>query len=85
MGKQLAADFAKAFHEAGGHSVLSYSNLIRFAALMCVIVAFIGSINHFLSAEERESDGFMVRLASRTTRLFIGLTLFICFLTTKGS
>ncbi|HAT9067958.1 TPA: hypothetical protein JBC15_12450 [Legionella pneumophila subsp. pneumophila] len=85
MREQLAGDFAKAFNEAGGQQALTYSGLIRFVALMCVILAILWSIVHFMSEEAKASEVFMVALGSRTVRLLIGLTLFIGLLTTKGS
>ncbi len=82
MSIPISKEFATAFREAGGQSVLAYSDLIRFIALMFVILAVIWSIHHFLSVEAKESDGFMGRLGSRAIRLSIGLMLFIIFLTT---
>ncbi len=82
MSASIATDFTRAFYEAGGHSALQYSDLIRFIAVMFVILGSMWSIHHFLSSEAKESDGFMVRLGSRAVRLAIALTLFILFLTT---
>jgi len=78
----ISTEFANAFREAGGLAVTQYSDLIRFIAVMCVILAVMWSLHHFLSSEAKESDGFMVRLGSRAVRLSIGLMLFIIFLTT---
>ncbi len=77
-----ASNFARAFQEAGGLSALSYSNFIRFLAVMLVIVAVLWSINHFLDSNAKASESFMVQLGSRVVRLVIGLTFFILFLTT---
>lgn len=82
MSTSIATDFAHAFQEAGGQVAHQYGDFIRFIAVMLVILAILWSIHHFLSAEAKESDGFMVRLGSRTVRLAIALTLFIVFLTT---
>ena len=82
MTASITTAFANAFHEAGGQTVHQYCDFIRFIAVMLVILAVMWSIHHFLSAEAKESDGFMVRLGSRTIRLAIGLMLFIIFLTT---
>ena len=76
--------FSHAFFEAGGQKAIIYCNLIRFAALMSVILGVMWALHHFLGMEAKESDGFMVRLGTRTVRLCIGLALFIIFLTTKG-
>ena len=82
MSSSIAADFANAFHEAGGQTAHQYSDLIRFVAVMFVILAIIWASHHFLSSEAKESDGFMARLGSRVVRLAIGRMLFIIFLTT---
>ena len=82
MSTSISKEFATAFREAGGQSALAYCDLIRFIAVMFVILAVMWSVHHFLSAEAKESDGFMARLGSRGIRLAIGLMLFIIFLTT---
>ena len=82
MSTSIASDFTRAFHEAGGQYAVQYCDLIRFIALMFVVLASMWSIHHFLSSEAKESDGFMVRLGTRTVRLAIALALFILFLTT---
>ena len=82
MSTSIATDFANAFHEASGQSAHQYCDFIRFVAVMFVILAVMWSIHHFLSSEAKESDGFMVRLGTRTVRLAIALMLFILFLTT---
>jgi hypothetical protein len=78
----ISAEFANAFREAGGLSVTQYADLIRFIAVMFVILSVMWSLHHFLSLEAKESEGFMVRLGYRAVRLSIGLMLFIIFLTT---
>ena len=78
----ISTEFANAFREAGGQAASQYCDLIRFIALMFVILGVMWSMNHFLSSEAKESDGFMARLGSRVVRLAIGLMLFIIFLTT---
>ena len=85
MAQQITADFARAFNEAGGQQALSYNGFIRFVALMCVIIAILWSIVHFMSEDAKSSELFLVSLGSRTIRMLIGLTLFIGFLMTKGS
>ncbi|EHL29725.1 hypothetical protein [Legionella drancourtii] len=85
MLKETATDFAKAFNEAGGQQALSYSGIIRFVALMCVILAILWSIVHFMSEDAKASEIYLATLGSRTVRLLIALTLFIGLLTTKGS
>ena len=77
----ISREFAKAFQDAGGQTLISYCDLTRFIAVMCLILAVMWSVHHFLSMEAKESDGFMSRLGSRLVRLAIGLTLFIVFLT----
>lgn len=78
----ISTEFANAFREAGGQAVTQYCDLIRFIAVMFVILGVMWSLHHFLNSEAKESDGFMVRLGSRAVRLSIGLMLFIIFLTT---
>ena len=85
MNAQITAEFSRAFNEAGGAQALSYSGFIRFVALMCLILAILWSVVHFMSEEARASEEFLMLLGSRTIRLLIGLTLFIGLLTTKGS
>lgn len=82
MSTSIATDFTRAFHDASGQTAHQYSDFIRFVAVMCVILAIMWCIHHFLSLEAKESDGFMARLGSRTVRLSIALMLFIIFLTT---
>lgn len=81
MGKQIADNFANLFFEAAGLSATSFSNLIRFVAIMSVILAIIWTINTFLSDEAKESIN-LVYMGSRIVRLAVALTLFILFLTT---
>ena len=78
----ISTEFANAFREAGGLAAMQYCDLIRFIALMFVILGVMWSLHHFLSSEAKEYDRFMVRLGSRAVRLSIGLMLFIIFLTT---
>jgi len=81
MSVSVSKTFATAFYEAGGFRANQYCDLIRFIAVMFVVLAVMWSIHHFLSSEAKEQDGFMVRLGTRTVRLAIGLMLFIIFLT----
>lgn len=76
------SNFTRAFYESGLIQTQQYSDLIRFLAIMCVILAMMWSLHHFLGSEAKESDGFMVRLGTRSVRIAIGLMLFIIFLTT---
>jgi flagellar biogenesis protein FliO len=85
MNLSIAHEFSKAFQEAGGQAAVSYCDLIRFIAVMFIILAVMWSLHHFLSSEAKESEGFMERFGSRVVRLSIGLTLFIIFLTTRGT
>lgn len=79
--QQLAKEFADSFSASGGVAVSAYSNGIRFLALMSVIIAICWSINYFMNAEEREHEGFLLRLGSRAVRLSLGFIFFILFLT----
>lgn len=84
MLNSIATNFSHAFYDAGGQTAIVYCNLIRFIAVMSVILGFMWALHHFLGDEAKESEGFMYRLGTRTVRLCIGLALFIIFLTTGG-
>jgi hypothetical protein len=87
MGKiDIAKTFATSFSQATGSiAAASYSGLIRFVAILVVIIAVMWSINHFMGAQEREQEGFLNRLGSRLIRIIIGLCLFILILIVKGN
>jgi hypothetical protein len=87
MGKsEIAKHFAAHFSQAaGGISVKTYSSSIRFVAIMLVIIAVMWSINHFMGSEEREQEGFLIRMGSRLIRIVIGFCLFILCLIVKGN
>lgn len=85
MKTHSATDFVTAFNAAGGQEALAYSGLIRFMAIMFVILAILWAIAHFMSSEAKASEFFMEVLGSRLIRLFLGLTLFISLLMTKGN
>lgn len=78
----MTGKFTQAFYESGLIHAHQYSDLTRFLAIMCVILAMMWSLHHFLGSEAKESEGFMVRLGSRCVRIAMGLMLFIIFLTT---
>ncbi|HAT1762266.1 TPA: hypothetical protein I8Y99_000690 [Legionella pneumophila] len=78
---EIARLFAASFQQASqGVSVNVFSSSIRFIAISLVIIAVMWSINHFMGAEEKEQDGFLLRLGSRLVRLVIGLMVFILLL-----
>ena len=82
MGKtEIAKNFATSFSQAAG----GISSSIRFVAIMLVIIAMMWSINHFMGSEEREQEGFLLRMGSRLIRIVIGVCVFIIFLIVKGS
>ena len=87
MGKsEIAKNFAASFNQAaGGISVKTYSSSIRFVAIMLVIIAVMWSINHFMGSEEREQEGFLIRMGSRLIRIVIGFCVFILCLIVKGN
>lgn len=87
MGKtEIAKMFATSFSQAaGGVSVKTYSSSIRFIAIILVIIAVMWSINHFMGSDEREQEGFLIRMGSRLIRIVIGFCLFILCLIVKGS
>ena len=77
--------FASSFQQSSqGISVAIFSSSIRFLAISMVILAVMWSVNHFMSSEEKEKDGFLVRLGSRLIRLVIGLMVFILLLHVRG-
>lgn len=78
----VGGQFVAAFNEAGGQSALSYSNFIRFIALMCVLLSTLWSIYHFMTPDARESENFLVDASFRLVRIAIGITLFILLITT---
>ena len=79
---EIARLFAASFQQSSqGVSVNVFSSSIRFIAISLVIIAVMWSINHFMGAEEKEQDGFLLRLGSRLVRLVIGLMVFILLLT----
>lgn len=80
-----ARAFANSFKQASNNiSANVYSSSIRFIAISLVILGVMWSINHFMSSEEKELDGFLVRLGSRLIRLVIGLIAFILLLFVRG-
>lgn len=82
----IAKTFAASFKQAAGNTAPAvYSNCIRFIAIMTVIIAMIWCINHFMDNAEREQDGFLIRLGSRSIRIVMGLCLFILGLIVKGN
>lgn len=87
MGKaEISKNFAASFSQAaGGISVKTYSSSIRFVAIMLVVIAVMWSINHFMGSEEREQEGFLIRMGSRLIRIVIGFCLFILCLIVKGN
>ena len=80
MGLAASSDFTRAFQEAGGQSVHLYSDLIRFMAVMFVILGVMWCLCHFLDAVSKSSDEFMAQTGVRVVKLAVGLTLFILFL-----
>lgn len=80
-----ALAFANSFRQASNNiSASVYSSSIRFIAISLVILGVMWSINHFMSSEEKEQDGFLVRLGSRLIRLVIGLIAFILLIFVRG-
>lgn len=64
---------------------LSINGLVRFAAIMFVILAILWCLVHFMGDEPKSSELFLVVLGSRMARLVVGLTIFISLLMTGGS
>ena len=77
MKREISSAFASAFQEAGGQSAHLYSELIRFTALMFVVLGVLWCLQGFLDANARTSDAFMVQVGSRLVKVVIGLMLFI--------
>jgi hypothetical protein len=73
----IAKTFAASFKQAAGDTAASaYSGCIRFIAIMMVIIAVMWCINHFMGSEEREQEGFLIRLGSRSASLWDFACLF---------
>jgi len=86
MGKvDIAKIFRTSFKQGAGTEAQAYSSCIRFIAIMMVIIAMIWCINHFMGNEEKEQEGFLIRLGSRAIRIVMGLCLFILILIVKGN
>jgi len=80
--EEIARQFALSFQQASeGVSANVFSSSIRFIAISLVIIAVMWSVNHFMASEEKEQEGFLLRLGSRLVRLVIGLMVFILLLT----
>ena len=77
MKREISNAFSNAFQEAGGQSVHLYSELIRFTALMFVVLGVLWCLQGFLDANARASDAFMVQVGSRLVKVVIGLMMFI--------
>lgn len=85
MSQDIHQLFKQSFFEANSNiSAHVYSSSIRFIAIILVILAVMWSVNHFLTTEEKEAEGFLTRLGSRLTRLIIGMCLFMLILIAKG-
>ncbi len=82
---EIAKLFAASFQQSSqGIPVSVFSSSIRFIAISIVILAVMWSVNHFMGSEEKEKDGFLVRLGSRLIRLVLGLMVFILLLYVRG-
>lgn len=78
---EIARMFATSFKQASNNiSAQVFSNSIRFIAIALVILAVMWSVNHLMGAEEKEQQGYLLRLGSRLVRLVIGLMIFILIL-----
>lgn len=81
---ELARLFATSFKQASNNlSAQIFSNSIRFIAISFVILAVMWSVNHFMGAEEKQQQHYLLQLGSRLVRLVIGLVLFILILVVK--
>lgn len=78
---EIARMFATSFKQASNNiSAQVFSSSIRFIAIALVILAVMWSVNHLMGAEEKEQQGYLLRLGSRLVRLVIGLMIFILIL-----
>lgn len=81
---EIASLFSTTFKQASNNiSAHVFCSSIRFLAIAMVILAVMWSVNHFMDAEEKDYNGYLIRLGSRLIRLVIGLTLFILILFVK--
>lgn len=77
--------FKTSFYEASGHVHASvFSSTIRWLAVVLLVLSVMWSINHFLDAEARAHESYLVDFGARLVKLVIGLMLFILLLTTQG-
>ena len=83
---EIASQFAVSFKQASGDiAAKTYSSSLRFIAIMLVIITMMWAINQFMNSEEREHEGFLIRMGSRLIRMVVGVCLFILCLIVKGS
>ncbi|HAT9314930.1 TPA: hypothetical protein JBB95_03370 [Legionella pneumophila subsp. pneumophila] len=81
---EIARMFSTTFKQASNNiSAHVFSSSIRFIAIAMVILAVMWSVNHMMGDEEKQQQGYLVRLGSRLVRLVIGLTIFILVLFVK--
>lgn len=78
---KLTSLFATSFKQASNNlEVSTFSHCIRFVAVSFVILAVMWSVNHFMGAEQKEHEHYLLHLGSRLVRLTIGLILLIIIL-----
>ena len=82
----IAKNFAASFKQAAGDTAASvYSGLIRFMAIMLVIIGLMWCVNQFMGHAEKGQEGFLILLGSRLIRIVLGFCLFILILIVKGN
>jgi hypothetical protein len=79
---QKVADFATAFYEAGGQHATTYNGLIRFLAIICVVLAILWEIYHFTDEQAKASENYLMIIAFKAVKVFSGVTIFISLLMT---
>lgn len=81
---EIARMFATTFKQASNNiSAHVFSSCIRFIAISLVILAVMWSVNHMMGTEEKQQQGYLLRLGSQLIRLVIGLMIFILVLFVK--
>ncbi len=82
---EIKYNFLRSFHEASGQMDAALSSyIIRWLAIVLMLLAVMWSINYFMNIETKSNDTYLMDFGARIVKLVIALTLFILLLTTQG-